>query len=74
MVQVYEELQTYLPVSSAYRNQVKTEYLMQMENSEVMLEEVGAQALAAAAYQQPDAVLQAVDAVTLDSVVKVTRR
>lgn len=74
MVQVYKGLQTYLPVSSAYRNQVKTEYLMLMENSEVMLEEVGAQALAAAAYQQPDAVLQAVDAVTLDNVVKVTRR
>lgn len=73
-MQVSRDLQTYLPVSSAYRNQVKTEYLMLMENSEVMLEEVGAQALAAAAYQQPDAVLQAVDAVTLDNVVKVTRR
>lgn len=53
---------------------MKTDYLMMMENSEVMLEEVGAQALAAAAYQQPEAVLQAVDAVTLDNVVKVTRR
>lgn len=74
MVQVCRDLQTYLPVPSAYRNQVKTEYLMLMENSEVMLEEVGAQALAAAAYQQPDAVLQAVDAVTRDNVVKVTRR
>lgn len=52
---------------------MKTDYLMLMENSEIMLEEVGAQALAAAAYQQPDAVLQAVDAVTLDKVVKVTR-
>lgn len=73
-MQVYGDLQTDLPVSAAYRDQVKTEYLMLMENSEVMLEEVGAQALAAAAYQQPDAVLQAVDAVTLDKVVKVTRR
>lgn len=73
-MQVYGDLQTDLPVSAAYRDQVKTEYLMLMENSEVMLEEVGAQALAAAAYQQPDAVLQAVDAVTLDNVVKVTRR
>lgn len=45
---------------------------MLMENPEVMLEEVGAQALAAAVYQQPDAVLQALDAVTLDIVVKVT--
>lgn len=72
MVQVYKDLQTYLLVSSAFRNQVKTEYLMLMEDSEVMLEEVGAQALAAAAYKQPDAVLQAVDAVTLDNVVKVT--
>uniref|UniRef100_A0A674MHL3 Ubiquinol-cytochrome c reductase core protein 2a n=1 Tax=Takifugu rubripes TaxID=31033 RepID=A0A674MHL3_TAKRU len=58
---------------TAAKNQVKTEYLMLMENSEVMLEEVGAQALAAAAYQQPDAVLQAVDAVTLDNVVKAAK-
>lgn len=53
---------------------MKTEYLMLMENPEVVFEELGAQALATAAYQQPEAVLQAVDAVTLDSVVKVTGR
>lgn len=46
---------------------------MLMENSEVVLEEVGAQALATAAYQQPDTFLQAVDAVTLDNVVEVMR-
>lgn len=56
------------------KNQVKTEYLMLMENPEVMFEEVGAQALAAAAYQQPDAVLQALDAVTLDNVVKAAKK
>lgn len=73
MEQTFRDLRTHLPISSACRNQVKTEYLMLMENSEVMLEEVGAQALAAAAYQPPDAVLQAVDDVTLDNVVKVKR-
>lgn len=73
MEQTFRDLRTHLPISSACRNQVKTEYLMLMENSEVMLEEVGAQALAAAAYQPPDAVLKAVDDVTLDNVVEVKR-
>lgn len=43
---------------------------MSLESSEILLEEIGAQALATAAYQPPDAVLQAIDAVTLDSVVQ----
>lgn len=44
---------------------------MSIESSEILLEEIGAQALTTAAYQPPDTVLQAVDAVTLDNVVKV---
>lgn len=73
MEQTFRDLRTHLPVSSACRNQVKTEYLMLMENSEVMLEEVGAQALATAAYQPPDVVVEAVDDVTMDNVIEVTR-
>lgn len=44
---------------------------MLTESSEVLLEEIGTQALTTAAYQQPDTVLQAVDAITLDNVIKV---
>lgn len=62
---------THLGLSSLHRNQVKTEYLMSIESSEILLEEIGTQALTTAAYQPPDTVLQAVDAVTLDNVVKV---
>lgn len=57
--------------SGLRRNQVKAEYLMSIESSESLLEEIGAQALATAAYQLPDTVVQAIDAVTHDDVVKV---
>uniref|UniRef100_A0A8C2ZQ64 Ubiquinol-cytochrome c reductase core protein 2a n=1 Tax=Cyclopterus lumpus TaxID=8103 RepID=A0A8C2ZQ64_CYCLU len=51
------------------KNQVKSEYLMSIESSDSLLEEIGAQALNTAAYQLPDAVFQAVDAVTHDDVI-----
>lgn len=54
------------------RNQVKSEYLMSLESSDSLLEEIGAQALNTAAYQLPEAVLQAVDAVTHDDVIMVS--
>lgn len=50
---------------------MKADYLMSIESSEILLEEIGAQALTTAAYQPPDSVVQAIDAITLDSVVKV---
>lgn len=53
------------------RTQVKTEYLMSIESSDSLLEEIGAQALITASYQPPDSVLQAVDAVALNDVVQV---
>lgn len=56
------------------KNQVKAEYLMSMESSEGLLEEIGAQALATGTYQVPDAVLQAIDAVTQDDVVKAAKK
>lgn len=58
-------------MSPLHRNQVKTEYLMSIESSESLLEELGAQALTTAAYQPPDAIVQAIDAVTQGDVVKV---
>uniref|UniRef100_A0A672FYP6 Cytochrome b-c1 complex subunit 2, mitochondrial-like n=1 Tax=Salarias fasciatus TaxID=181472 RepID=A0A672FYP6_SALFA len=55
------------------KNQVKAEYLMSLETSEGLLEELGSQALATAAYQAPETVLQAIDAVTQGDVVNVIR-
>lgn len=55
-----------------HRNQVKAEYLMSLESSESLMEEIGAQALTTAAYQPPDTVLQNIDAVTQDDVIKVS--
>lgn len=51
---------------------MKAEYLMSIESSESLLEEIGAQALTTAAYQPPDTVVQAIDAVTHDDVVEVS--
>ncbi|KAM4716588.1 ubiquinol-cytochrome c reductase core protein 2a [Anableps anableps] len=56
------------------KNQVKAEYLMSIESSEGLMEEIGAQALNTAAYQAPESVLQAIDAVTKDDVVKAARK
>ncbi|XP_069558865.1 ubiquinol-cytochrome c reductase core protein 2a isoform X1 [Brachyistius frenatus] len=56
------------------KNQVKAEYLMSIESSEGLLEEIGAQALASGAYHVPDTVLQAIDAVTLNDVVKAANK
>lgn len=56
---------------SPHRTQVKTEYLMSIENSDGLLEEIGAQALTTASYQLPDSVLQTIDAVALSDVVQV---
>lgn len=65
-------LDSHLGWSPLHRAQVKADYLMSIESSEILLEEIGAQALTAAAYQPPDSVVQAIDAITLDSVVKVS--
>lgn len=51
---------------------MKTEYLMSIESSESLLEEIGAQALTTAAYQPPDTIVQTIDAVTKGDVVKVS--
>lgn len=51
---------------------MKTEYLMSVESSDGLMEEIGAQALATAAYQDPETVLQAIDSVTKNNVVMVS--
>ncbi|KAJ0001405.1 hypothetical protein NQD34_006425 [Periophthalmus magnuspinnatus] len=55
------------------KNQVKVEYLMSLEDSDGLLQEIGAQALMTGTYQAPDTVLQAVGAVTPEDVVKANR-
>ncbi|XP_071329815.1 ubiquinol-cytochrome c reductase core protein 2a [Trachinotus anak] len=56
------------------KNQAKAEYLMSIESSEGLMEEIGAQALTTAAYQPPDTVIQAIDAVTQNDVVKAAKK
>ncbi|RVE69479.1 hypothetical protein OJAV_G00078530 [Oryzias javanicus] len=56
------------------KNQVKAEYLMSIEGSDGLMEEVGAQVLTSAAYQSPDAVLQAIEAVSQDAVVQAAKK
>lgn len=55
------------------KNQVKTEYLMSLESSAGLLEEIGAQALATGTYQVPASVLQGVEAITPDDVIKAAK-
>ncbi|KAM9843415.1 ubiquinol-cytochrome c reductase core protein 2a [Aulostomus maculatus] len=52
------------------KNQAKAEYMMSSENSDCLLQEIGAQALNTAAYLLPESVLQVVDAITREEVVK----
>lgn len=56
------------------KNQVKSEYLMNIETSEGLIEELGAQALATGAYQSPDIIVQSIDAVTHADVVNAAKK
>lgn len=51
---------------------MKAEYLMSLEATEGLLEEVGAQLLASGAYGSPEAVLQSIDSITSSDVVNVS--
>lgn len=55
------------------KNQVKAEYLMSLESSEGLLEEIGAQALSTGTYQAPASVLQGIEAITPDDVIKAAK-
>ncbi|XP_059203121.1 cytochrome b-c1 complex subunit 2, mitochondrial [Centropristis striata] len=56
------------------KNQMKADYLMSIESSEGLLEEMGAQALTTLSYQPPEAVLQTIDAVTHGDVVQAAKK
>lgn len=55
------------------KNQVKSEYLMSIESSAGLLEEIGVQALSAGTYQGPENILQGIEAITPDDVIKAAR-
>ncbi|XP_004071490.1 cytochrome b-c1 complex subunit 2, mitochondrial [Oryzias latipes] len=55
------------------KNQVKAEYLMSIEGSDGLMEELGTQVLTTVAYQAPDTVLQAIEAVSQDAVVQAAK-
>ncbi|KAK7940353.1 hypothetical protein WMY93_003679 [Mugilogobius chulae] len=55
------------------KNQVKAEYLMSLEDSAGLLEEIGAQALMTGTYRAPDDVLQSVEAVSPEDVIKAAK-
>ncbi|XP_037113126.1 cytochrome b-c1 complex subunit 2, mitochondrial [Syngnathus acus] len=54
--------------------QAKVDYLLSTESSDGLMAEIGAQALETAAYRPPEAVLQAIDAITREHVVKAARK
>ncbi|KAG9333663.1 hypothetical protein JZ751_010732, partial [Albula glossodonta] len=55
------------------KNQVKADYLMSLESSEGMLEDMGSQALAGGTYQPPEAVAQGIDSVSSNDVINAWR-
>ncbi|KAG2455290.1 cytochrome b-c1 complex subunit 2, mitochondrial-like isoform X1 [Polypterus senegalus] len=55
------------------KNQLKANYLMSLENSDCTFEEIGCQVLSSAAYAPPDMVVQKIDAVSADDVVKAAK-
>ncbi|KAM6957385.1 ubiquinol-cytochrome c reductase core protein 2a [Aplochiton taeniatus] len=56
------------------KTQVTAEYLMAMESSEGLLEEIGSQALINGAYQAPDIIVQGIDAVSHADVVNAAKK
>ncbi|XP_077476000.1 ubiquinol-cytochrome c reductase core protein 2a [Stigmatopora argus] len=56
------------------KTQAKADYLMSIESSSGLMAEMGAQALAGGTYQAPETILQAIEAVTQDDVVKAARK
>lgn len=56
------------------KNQLKADYLMSLESSEVLLEELGVQLLSSGTYSSPQTVTQNIDSVTSSDVLKAARR
>lgn len=59
-------------VLCVFRNQLKADYLMSLESSEGLLEELGVQVISSGAYSSPQSVTQIIDSVTSNDVVNVS--
>ncbi|KAM3915787.1 cytochrome b-c1 complex subunit 2, mitochondrial [Leptodactylus fuscus] len=59
---------------SRAKNQLKTHYLLSLENSTGLLNEIGSQAVASGSYTSPATVLQNIDAVTSADVVNAAKK
>lgn len=59
-------------VLRVFRNQLKADYLMSLESSEGLLEELGVQVISSGTYSSPQSVTQIIDSVTSSDVVKVS--
>lgn len=55
------------------RNQLKAAYLMSVESSEGLLDEIGSQALASGAYTSPSAAAEKIDSVATADIVNVSK-
>ncbi|KAF4115470.1 hypothetical protein G5714_002959 [Onychostoma macrolepis] len=56
------------------KTQLKTDYLMSLESSEGLLEELGVQVLSSGAYSSPQSVTENIDSVTSSDVVKAAKK
>ncbi|XP_068100921.1 cytochrome b-c1 complex subunit 2, mitochondrial [Hyperolius riggenbachi] len=56
------------------KNQLKSQYLLSIENSCGLLSEIGCQALASGSYTSPDAAIQQIDSVTSAEVVNAAKK
>uniref|UniRef100_A0A8C1SG29 Ubiquinol-cytochrome c reductase core protein 2a n=1 Tax=Cyprinus carpio TaxID=7962 RepID=A0A8C1SG29_CYPCA len=56
------------------KTQLKTDYLMSLESSEALLEELGVQVLSSGAYSSPQSVIQNIDSVTSGDLVKAAKK
>ncbi|XP_036445946.1 cytochrome b-c1 complex subunit 2, mitochondrial [Colossoma macropomum] len=56
------------------KGQLKTEYLMVLESSDGLLEEIGIQALTSGAYSSPDAAAKDIDSVTSSDVINAAKK
>ncbi|MBN3286716.1 QCR2 protein, partial [Polyodon spathula] len=56
------------------KNQLKARYLMSMESTEGLLDEIGAQALASGTCVQPESAAQKIDSVSADDIVNAAKK
>ncbi|XP_077086846.1 ubiquinol-cytochrome c reductase core protein 2a isoform X2 [Siphateles boraxobius] len=56
------------------KNQLKVDYLMSLESSEGLLEELGVQVISSGSYSSPESVTQTIDSLTASDVLKAAKK